>query len=111
MGFLSTADDKDKANVPWLLLAGVVFGAALIGILLTLLEHTNPLASWSCRPSGSRRGVMDGLQVARFRGAYRLAAQNLNQGMERVDREGRRGHAQAGGPRVDPRARARAARR
>ena len=30
-----------------------------------------------------KAGVMDGLQVARFRGAYRLAAQDLNQGMER----------------------------
>ena len=44
MGFLSNADDKDKANVPWLLLVGVVLAAALIGILLTLFEHTMPAA-------------------------------------------------------------------
>ena len=30
-----------------------------------------------------KAGGIDGLQVARFRGAYRLVAQNLNQGMER----------------------------
>jgi hypothetical protein len=84
MGFLSTADDKDKANVPWLLLVAVVFGAALIGILLTLLEHTNPLKELVMQADRLKTGVMDGLQVARFRGAYRLAAQSLNQGMERA---------------------------
>ena len=84
MGFLSTADDKDKANVPWLLLAAVVFGAALIGILLTVLEHTAPLNELVMQADRLKTGVMDGLQVARFRGAYRLAAQSLNQGMERA---------------------------
>ncbi len=84
MGFLSTADDKDKANVPWLLLVGVVIAAALIGILLTLIEHTNPLKELVMQADRLKTGVMDGLQVARFRGAYRLAAQSLNQGMERA---------------------------
>jgi hypothetical protein len=83
MSFLSTADDKDKANVPWLLLVGVVLAAALIGIALTLLEHTNPLNELVMQAERLKTGVMDGLQVARFRGAYRLAAQSLNQGMER----------------------------
>ncbi|MGH7271821.1 MAG: MXAN_5187 C-terminal domain-containing protein [Polyangiaceae bacterium] len=31
-----------------------------------------------------KTGVMDRLQVARFRGSYRTAAQNLNQGMDRA---------------------------
>jgi hypothetical protein len=84
MSFLSTADDKDKANVPWLLLAGVVVGAALIGILFTLLEHTSPLKELVMQAERLKSGAMDGLQVARFRGSYRLAAQSLNQGMERA---------------------------
>jgi hypothetical protein len=83
IGFLSTADDKDKANVPWLLLVGVVLAAALVGVALTLLEHTNPLNELVMQAERLKTGVMDGLQVARFRGAYRLAAQSLNQGMER----------------------------
>jgi hypothetical protein len=83
MAFLSTADDKDKANVPWALLAGVVLLAALIGIGLTIIEHTSPLKELVMQADRLKSGVMDGLQVARFRGAYRLAAQNLNQGMER----------------------------
>jgi hypothetical protein len=84
LGFLSTADDKDKANVPWLLLAGVVLGAAFVGIFLTVLEHTNPLSELVMQADRLKTGVMDGLQVARFRGAYRLVAQSLNQGMERA---------------------------
>jgi hypothetical protein len=83
MGFLSTADDKDKASVPWLLLVAVVLAAALIGISLTVLEHTMPLNELVMQADRLKSGVMDGLQVARFRGAYRLAAQSLNQGMER----------------------------
>jgi hypothetical protein len=83
MGFLSGADDKDKANVPWILLAGVAIAAALIGLVFTWFEHTTPLRELVMQADRLKAGGMDGLQVARFRGAYRLAAQNLNQGMER----------------------------
>ena len=83
MGFLSNADDKDKANVPWPLLGGVVLLAALIGILMTIVEHTLPLRELLVQAERLRSGAVDGLQVARFRGSYRLAAQALNQGMER----------------------------
>jgi hypothetical protein len=83
MGFLANADDKDKANVPWPLLGGIALVAALLGIAMTVLEHTLPLRELVMQADRLKVGVMDGLQVARFRGAYRLAAQALNQGMER----------------------------
>ena len=83
MGFLSNADDRDKANVPWGLLVGVALLAAFLGIAMTVFEHTLPLRELLMQADRLRAGVMDGLQVARFRGAYRLAAQALNQGMER----------------------------
>jgi hypothetical protein len=83
MGFLSNADDKDKANVPWGLLAGVVLVAGLLGIAMTIFEHTLPLRELLMQAERLKVGGMDGLQVARFRGSYRLAAQALNQGMER----------------------------
>jgi hypothetical protein len=83
LGFLSTADDKDKANVPWPLLAGAVLLAVVIGILFTFLEHTMPLRELLTQAERLKAGGMDGLQVARFRGSYRLAAQSLNLGMER----------------------------
>ncbi|HEY8088513.1 MAG TPA: MXAN_5187 family protein [Polyangiaceae bacterium] len=83
MGFLSNADDKDKANVPWFLLAGIVVLATLIGVGMTVFEHSLPLRELVMQAERLKVGVMDGLQVARFRGSYRLAAQSLNQGMER----------------------------
>ena len=83
MGFLSNADDKDKANVPWGLLVGLVLLAAVLGIAMTVFEHTLPLRELLMQAERLKVGAMDGLQVARFRGSYRLAAQALNQGMER----------------------------
>jgi hypothetical protein len=84
MGFLSGADDKDKANVPWALLVGIVVLAALIGIGFSVLEHTLPLRELVLQADRFKAGAMEQLQVARFRGVYRLAAQNVNLGMERV---------------------------
>jgi hypothetical protein len=84
MGFLSAADDKDKANVPWPLLAGVVLAAALLGIGLTTIEHSLPLRELVTQADRLKVGAMDGLHVARFRGAYRLAAQGINEGIERA---------------------------
>lgn len=84
MGFLANADDNDKKNVPWLLLVAVVILASALGVGMTLLEHTLPLRELVMQAERLKAGVMDGLQVARFRGSYRLAAQNLNMGMERA---------------------------
>jgi hypothetical protein len=84
MSFLSTADDKDKANVPWLLLAGVVIVATAIGIAFTFVEHTSPLRELLMQASRLKSGMMETLQVARFRGGYRMAAQGINEGIERA---------------------------
>jgi hypothetical protein len=84
MGFLSSADDKDKANVPWALLAGIVVLASLIGIGFSIIEHTLPLRELVLQAERFKAGAMEKLAVSRFRGAYRLAAQNVNLGMERV---------------------------
>jgi hypothetical protein len=84
MGFLSGADDKDKANVPWPLLGAVILIAALIGIGATVLEHTLPLRELLTQADRMKVGALDGLHVARFRGAYRLAAQSINEGIERA---------------------------
>ena len=84
MGFLSGADDKDKANVPWAVLAAVVIIASILGIAFTVLEHSFPLGELTMQADRMKVGAMDGLHVARFRGAYRLAAQAINEGIERA---------------------------
>jgi len=82
-GFLSGADDIDKANVPWLVLVGVVLLATLFGVAFTLFEHSAPLRELLAQAEALKRGSMDALEVARFRGSYRLAAQGINDGIER----------------------------
>jgi hypothetical protein len=84
MGFLTGADDKDKANVPWPFLAAVVLVAAVLGVGLTVIEHSLPLRELVTQADRLKVGAMDGLHVARFRGAYRLAAQGINEGIERA---------------------------
>jgi hypothetical protein len=84
MSFLSNADDKDKANVPWSLLASVAAFAAIVGVALTLLEHSLPLRELLTQAERLKQGAMESLHVARFRGAYRLAAQAINEGIERA---------------------------
>jgi hypothetical protein len=88
MGFLSGADDKDKASVPWLLLVGVTLLSMLVGIGLTLLEHTLPLREMVVQARKLKTGAVDGLQATRFRGAYRGIALDLNAGTERILEKG-----------------------
>ncbi|HXX70072.1 MAG TPA: MXAN_5187 family protein [Polyangiaceae bacterium] len=88
MSFLSNADDKDKANVPWLVLVMTVLVAAVVGIGFTLLEHSSPLRELLSQGQRLKSGAMDRLQLARFRGLYRLAAQGINEGIEHAIEKG-----------------------
>ena len=84
MAFLSGADDQDKANVPLGLLALVVLVASVVGVGFTVIEHSLPLHELLVQTTRFKAGAMDGLNVAGFRGAYRLAAQGINEGIERA---------------------------
>jgi hypothetical protein len=88
MGFMSGADDKDKANVNWGLLVMVLVLGAAFGIAFTFLEHTVPLRELVKQASAMKRGELDFLQLPRFHGAFRGAAQDLNQGLERIVEKG-----------------------
>lgn len=88
MSFLSNADDKDKANVPWLVLVMTVLVAAVVGIGFTVLEHSSPLRELLTQGQRLKSGAMDRLQLARFRGLYRLAAQGINEGIEHAIEKG-----------------------
>ena len=88
-GFLSGADDLDKGNVPWLLLVVVVLLAAAVGVAFTLLEHSGPLGELLMQADRLKKGVRERLELGRFRGSYRLAAQGINDGIDRaVERAG-----------------------
>jgi len=88
LGFLNGADDKDKQSVNIVLIGGVVFLAFAIGLGLTVLEQTLPLRQMEKQAGAFRRGELDYLQVARFRGGYRGIAENINAGIERVLEKG-----------------------
>ncbi len=83
-GFLSGADDLDKANVPWLLLVVVVLLATAVGVAFTLFEHSAPLREFLMQADRLKKGVMERLELGRFRGSYRLAAQGINDGIDRA---------------------------
>lgn len=88
LGFLTGADDKDKQSVSWpLLIAVVVLGLGL-GVLFTFVEHTMPMKEMRQQADRLKRGEIDLLQLARFRGGYRPIAQDLNTGIERVAEKG-----------------------
>jgi hypothetical protein len=86
--FLANADDKDKANVAWVVLVLVVLLAAAVGIGFTLLEHSAPLRELLMQGQRLKSGAMERLQLARFRGLYRLAAQGINEGIDHAVEKG-----------------------
>ncbi len=88
MGFFSSADDKDTHSVPWLLLALVFLVSVSLGGLFTFLEHTMPMKEMRSQADRLKRGDIDLLQLARFRGGYRPIATDLNTGIERVAEKG-----------------------
>ncbi|MEO8875012.1 MAG: MXAN_5187 family protein [Polyangiaceae bacterium] len=88
LGFLSGADDKDKQSVSWPLLVAVVVLGLGLGVLFTFLEHSMPMRELRLQADRLKRGDIDLLQLARFRGGYRPIAQDLNTGIERVAEKG-----------------------
>jgi hypothetical protein len=87
-GFLSGADDKDTHSVPVLLLVLVFLVSVGLGGLFTFLEHTMPMKEMRSQADRLKRGEIDLLQLARFRGGYRPIAIDLNSGIERVAEKG-----------------------
>jgi hypothetical protein len=84
MGFLSGADEKDKKSVNLVLVGAVVLIALGIGMALSVLEHSLPLRQMVKQGGSLRRGQLDYLQVAKFRGAYRGIAEDVNAGIDRL---------------------------
>jgi hypothetical protein len=87
-GFISGADDTDKKNVKLWLVALVVLGASLFGMLFTFLEHSLALKTMASEALRLKKGETDTLQVAKFRGGTRAIATDINAGLQRVVEKG-----------------------
>lgn len=88
IGFLSGADDTDKKNVKLWLVGVIALGASLLGFLFSFLEHSRPLREMKTQAEKLRTGIIDTFQLARFRGAYRAIASDINVGIQRVVEKG-----------------------
>jgi hypothetical protein len=88
LGFLNSADDKDKRNVPLLAIILVSLLAAGVGLGLSFFEHTRPLRAFRDEAQLFAKGKVDQLTASKFRGAYRQLAASLNEGMEHVAAKG-----------------------
>jgi hypothetical protein len=88
LGFLHAADDTDKQSVPLILIAAAAVAAAALGIVLTLIEHTQPLGAFKREVERFSKGNTDQLQPSKFRGAYRQLALMINEGLEKMAAKG-----------------------
>lgn len=95
LGFSARADDQDKANANIGLAVGIALAAALIGIGLSVLEHTRPIHNFRLEVQRLAKGETEQLQPSRFRGVFRKIASDLNDGVDKI-------LAKGGGPRRGP---------
>ncbi|MEM6790976.1 MAG: MXAN_5187 family protein [Myxococcota bacterium] len=80
------ANDADKAAVPTLFIVLAAIGAVLVGLLLSLLEHTAPLAKFrrAIHDLADKRSDTDVLKPSVFRGTFRGIASNVNDALDKV---------------------------
>jgi hypothetical protein len=88
LGFLNSADDKDKRNVPLLAIILISVLVAGVGLGLSFLEHTRPLRVFRDEAQLFGKGKVEQLTASKFGGVYRQIAASLNEGMEHVAAKG-----------------------
>ncbi|HMI83366.1 MAG TPA: MXAN_5187 family protein [Polyangiaceae bacterium] len=88
LGFLNSADDKDKRTVPLLMIILISVLVAGIGLALSFLEHTRPLRVFRDEAQLFGKGKVEQLTASKFGGVYRQIAASLNEGMEHVAAKG-----------------------
>lgn len=85
---LELADDKEKKQLPWWIVALVVVLSAGLGLIFSVFEHTRPLRTLKREAERLAKGETDMLQVSKFRGLYRKIASDLNDGTDKVAAKG-----------------------
>jgi hypothetical protein len=88
VGFFRKADDKDRGSVPVIIVAAIALGAALLGLLFSVFEHTMPLSTFRSEAQKLAQGKLDQLHPSKFRGVYRKIASDLNDGIDQVAAKG-----------------------
>jgi len=88
LGFFQKSDDKDKEQGHIFVAIAVALGAALLGILFSLFEHTRPLHVMRSEANKLAKGQLDQLHPSKFRGIYRKIASDLNDGIDVVAAKG-----------------------
>jgi hypothetical protein len=80
--FFSKADDKDKSSVNLIVVVGVALAAMLVGIVLTLLEHSRPLRKFVVAVEQLGAGKTDHLQASQVTGIYRKIVTLINDAID-----------------------------
>ncbi|MDC0749898.1 MXAN_5187 family protein [Polyangium mundeleinium] len=88
LDFLNKADDTDKKNVPTIFVIVAILGLAGVGVFFSVLEHTQPLATFSKEAIRLAKGEVDVLAPSKFRGAYKKIASDLNDGIDKIAAKG-----------------------
>ncbi len=88
LDFLNKADDTDKKNVPTIFVIGGILLLAAAGIVFSILEHTQPLATFGKEAIRLAKGEVDVLAPSKFRGAYKKIASDINDGIDKIAAKG-----------------------
>ena len=88
MGFVRGADDRDKRNVNLGIVALLLVGGSVIGILLSLIEHSRPMKEMARQAARLKKGEIDLLSLPQFRAGFRSIAADINDGIHRVVEKG-----------------------
>lgn len=94
-GFFKAADDQDKKNAKLPLAIALALVAAVVGLALSVVEHTLPIKLFKGEVGRLAKGEIDQLTPSKFRGAFRKIASDLNDGIDQM-------LAKGGGPRRGP---------
>jgi hypothetical protein len=82
LGFFGAADDKDKSGAPIFIVVGIALLAMGVGLALSWLEHTKPLAAFRDDMQKLAKGQSEAMQPSKYRGVYRMIASDVNDGID-----------------------------